>query len=195
MIRLIVGLGNPGQKYEKTRHNAGFLFLDSLADEFLCTWSQSVPFQGVTAECFVGGEKIYLLKPKTFMNLSGRSVGAVVRYFKLLPEQILVVHDELDFAPGEVKLKKNGGHAGHNGLRDIIACLGSPNFYRLRIGIGRPDTQIAVADYVLSGATQYEGELISAAIARGRGFVRSMVSGDMSKVMTDLNGNSPQQIA
>ena len=150
MIKLIVGLGNPGQQYEKTRHNVGFLFLDLLVIESGGAWVNESRFQGLFAEIVVAGSKVMLLKPTTFMNRSGGSVGKVARYYKLLPEEILVVHDELDFAPGVVKLKKNGGHAGHNGLRDIIAHLGSGDFYRLRIGIGRPSASAVIADFVLS---------------------------------------------
>ena len=125
MIKLIVGLGNPGRQYERTRHNVGFLFLDLLADDLGCAWGSESKFQGLLAQGKIGRSPVILLKPDTFMNLSGQAVGKVARYYKLQPEEILVVHDELDFNPGIVKLKKDGGHAGHNGLRDIIAHLNS----------------------------------------------------------------------
>jgi PTH1 family peptidyl-tRNA hydrolase len=187
MIKLIVGLGNPGQQYEKTRHNAGFLFLDALASELGCSWSNESRFQGLFAEGSVVNGKVMLLKPHTFMNRSGQSVGKIARYYKLIPEEILVVHDELDFNPGVVKLKKDGGHAGHNGLRDIIAHLGSNEFYRLRIGIGRPAVGAVVADFVLSLPSKQEWEMLVNAFDLSRGFIGQMVAGDMVGVMNKLN--------
>ena len=187
MIKLIVGLGNPGRQYEKTRHNVGFLFLDGLAAGSGCSWINHSKFQGLFAECNLVAGKVMLLKPLTFMNRSGQSVGQVVRYYKLLPQEILVVHDELDFNVGVVKLKKEGGHAGHNGLRDIIAHLDSKEFYRLRIGIGRPATGKAVADYVLSSPSKNEWELLDSVLEFSRGFVNQMVAGDMAIVMNKLN--------
>ena len=187
MIKLIVGLGNPGRQYEKTRHNAGFLFLDTLAQELGCTWFNESRFQGLFAEGSVVNGRVMLLKPDTFMNRSGQSVGKISRYYKLLPEEILVVHDELDFNPGVVKLKKDGGHAGHNGLRDIIAHLGSKEFYRLRIGIGRPAAGKVVADFVLSSPSKQEWELLVNAFDMSRSFIGQMVTGDMAAVMNKLN--------
>ncbi len=187
MIKLIVGLGNPGRQYERTRHNAGFLFLDALAADFGCVWANAPRFEGLFAECSVASEKLMLLKPETFMNRSGQSVGKIVRYFKLLPEEILVVHDELDFAAGAVRLKKDGGHAGHNGLRDIIAHLGSKEFYRLRIGIGRPPAGKEVVDFVLSAPGKNEWELMLQAFNFSSGFIKQMVAGDMAVVMNKLN--------
>ena len=187
MIKLIVGLGNPGQQYEKTRHNAGFLFLDALAQELGCAWSNQARFQGFFAEVIIASSKVMLLKPDTFMNRSGQSVGKVARYYKLHPEEILVVHDELDFNPGVVKLKKDGGHAGHNGLRDIIAHLGSKEFYRLRVGIGRPPAGKVVADFVLSSPSKPELEMLLNAFDFSRGFVGQMVVGDIAAAMNKLN--------
>jgi len=187
MIKLIVGLGNPGRQYEKTRHNAGFLFLDTLATELGCAWANESRFQGLFAEGSIANGKVMLLKPDTFMNRSGLSVGKVARYYKLLPEEILVVHDELDFNPGVVKLKKDGGHAGHNGLRDIIAHLGAKEFYRLRLGIGRPPAGKVVADFVLSTPSKPEWELLIAAFDYGRSFVGQMVAGDIAAAMNKLN--------
>ena len=149
MIKLIVGLGNPGRQYEETRHNAGFLFLDCLAAAHGFGWAHNSQFQGEMASLVVGGDKLVLLKPMTFMNRSGLSVGQVLRYYKFKPEEMLVIHDELELPEGVVKMKRDGGHAGHNGLRDIIAHIDSRDFYRLRIGIGRP-VHGGVADYVLS---------------------------------------------
>lgn len=151
MIKLIVGLGNPGSQYEKTRHNAGFLFLDHLAVLHDLGWSGSGQFQGEVAGFSAGVEKLLLLKPMTFMNKSGVSVGKMLRYHKLKPEELLVVHDELELPEGLVKMKRDGGHAGHNGLRDIISHIDSRDFYRLRVGIGRPEAPGAnIANYVLS---------------------------------------------
>ncbi|MFA6162816.1 MAG: aminoacyl-tRNA hydrolase [Methylobacter sp.] len=187
MIKLIVGLGNPGRQYEKTRHNAGFLFLDDLASELGCAWVNEPRFDGVLSEFGVSTGRVLLLKPGTFMNRSGQSVGKVARYYKLSPEEILVVHDELDFDVGVVKLKKDGGHAGHNGLRDIIAHLGSKEFYRLRIGIGRPSAGVGVADFVLSSPSKNERESMQSAFDLASGYIGRMISGDMSAVMNKLN--------
>jgi len=187
MIRLIVGLGNPGRQYEKTRHNAGFLFLDGLVAEFDCDWVKESRFDGYLAEISVAGVRVLMLKPDTFMNRSGLAVGKVARYYKIMPESILVVHDELDFDVGVVKLKKDGGHAGHNGLKDIIAHLGSKDFYRLRVGIGRALGGKAVADFVLSSPSKSEWELMFSAFGLVREYMEQIVGGDMSMVMNKLN--------
>jgi peptidyl-tRNA hydrolase, PTH1 family len=187
MIKLIVGLGNPGRQYEKTRHNAGFLFLDSLAEELGYNWINESKFQGIFAQGKVANTPIMLLKPNTFMNRSGQAVGKLARYYKLQPEEILVVHDELDFAAGIVKLKKDGGHAGHNGLRDIIAHLNSNQFYRLRIGIGRPAVGKVVTDFVLSPPSKSEFELLLAAFDLSKSYISQMVNGDITVVMNSLN--------
>ena len=187
MIKLIVGLGNPGRQYERTRHNVGFLFLDSLADDLACSWFNESKFQGVFAQGKIANAPVMLLKPDTFMNRSGQSVGKIARYYKLQPEEILVVHDELDFNAGIVKLKKDGGHAGHNGLRDIIAHLNSNQFYRLRIGIGRPAAGKVVADFVLSNPSKPEFELLLDAFDLSRGYIPQMVNGDMAVVMNSIN--------
>jgi PTH1 family peptidyl-tRNA hydrolase len=187
VIKLIVGLGNPGRQYEKTRHNAGFLFVDYLVRDLDSAFAQASRFFGEVAECKVGGEKLLLLKPATFMNRSGQSVGALLKYYKLQPDQMLVVHDELDFNPGIVKLKKDGGHAGHNGLRDIIAHLGTKDFYRLRLGIGRPPPGKAVADFVLSAPSKQEADLLGVAIKTGLDFVPLMVAGEIDAAMNKVN--------
>jgi PTH1 family peptidyl-tRNA hydrolase len=160
MIKLIVGLGNPGQQYEKSRHNAGFLFLERVLSQSGGYWVKEVKFQSLLADIHIGAQKVILLKPETFMNRSGQAVGALMRYYKINPEEMLVVHDELDFEVGLVRLKKSGGHAGHNGLRDIIAHLNSKDFYRLRVGIGRPAIGKSVADYVLSNPSNEEMTLL-----------------------------------
>ena len=150
MIKLVVGLGNPGKKYSKTRHNAGFLFLDELAKEESVSFSNQARFFGELAEVTLELGKLYLLRPGTFMNRSGQSVSALMKYYKIEPEEMLVVHDELDFDVGTLRLKSGGGHGGHNGLRDIIASIGTKDFKRLRVGIGRSRPGAPVADYVLS---------------------------------------------
>ncbi len=189
MIKLVVGLGNPGQQYEKTRHNAGFLFLDSLANDRGVAWSSKPEFQSLMASFNLSSEKVLLLKPQTYMNRSGLAVGKVLRYFKLEPEEVLVVHDELDFDPGLVRLKKDGGHAGHNGLRDIISHLGAKNFYRIRIGIGRPKTSAAVADFVLTVPGKIDAQLINAAIEQGIYHIDQIVGGDIMAAMNKLNAS------
>lgn len=154
MIKLIVGLGNPGQQYERTRHNVGFLFVDYLAAARNSRWSFSGQFQGDLAELDFAGSKLILLRPMTFMNNSGLAVAKVLRYYKIAIEELLVIHDELELADDIVRLKRGGGHAGHNGLRGIIAHLNDKEFYRLRIGIGRPESGKSVADYVLSAPSK-----------------------------------------
>lgn len=150
MIKVIVGLGNPGSHYQKTRHNVGFLFLDHLVSLYSVNWSVSSQFQAEIADINCGGRQLVLIKPMTFMNKSGLSVGKVLRYYKLTPEELLVVHDEIELPEVVVKMKLGGGHAGHNGLRDIITHINSRDFYRLRIGVGRPLDGSGVAEYVLS---------------------------------------------
>ncbi len=174
MIKLVVGLGNPGQQYEKTRHNAGFLFLE----QFVFDWAREVRFHGWCSTCYMADRRVVFLKPDTFMNRSGQSVGALMRYHKINSDEVLVVHDELDFEVGIVKLKKGGGHAGHNGLRDIILHLDSSDFYRLRIGVGRPETRVPVADYVLSLPSQDDMEKIYVAFGNGRQLVDKLIARD-----------------
>jgi peptidyl-tRNA hydrolase, PTH1 family len=146
----VVGLGNPGRDYEQTRHNAGWLVLDELARRLGASWRGK--FSGRLAETRLDGLRIALLKPETFMNDSGRSVGAAARFFKVAPESLLVVHDDVDLEPGRLQVRAGGGLAGHNGLRSLARALGSQDFLRLRIGVGRPGRgdQRSVADYVLS---------------------------------------------
>jgi len=187
VIRLIVGLGNPGSQYQKTRHNAGFLFLDYLAEVGLSSWAVESKFHGVVSSCQIAGKKVILLKPQTFMNKSGLAVGAVARYYKIKPEEILVAHDELDLDSGVVRFKMGGGHAGHNGLRDIIQSLGEKNFYRLRFGIGRPSVGKKVADFVLSGSSKQEAEDLLFSFAEAESTMSLVVLGEMAKAMNGLN--------
>ncbi|ARP78240.1 aminoacyl-tRNA hydrolase [Bordetella genomosp. 6] len=190
-IRLIVGLGNPGPDYETTRHNAGFWLADHLADDLRTAFALEKGFFGMLAKARYAGENVVLLKPITYMNRSGQSVGAVARFYKLAPEQVLVLHDELDLLPGQVKIKQGGGHAGHNGLRDIQAALGSPNFWRLRIGIGHPRSlglAQQVADFVLHPPRREEQQQIDTVIDRCRAVVPAMLAGDFALATRQLHG-------
>lgn len=180
MIKLLVGLGNPGRQYESTRHNAGFLLLDYLAERHAARWSSNNQLQGEVANFSLSGNKVLLLKPMTFMNRSGLSVGNMLRYYKIKPEEMLVVHDELDLPEGCVKMKRNGGHAGHNGLRDIIAHTSTRDFYRLRIGIGRPPTGYNVADYVLSRPSTQAFDLLCHAFGLLESNLALLLTGDVS---------------
>src|SRR5574343_1334047 len=149
MIKLLVGLGNPGPEYEATRHNAGFWWIDDVARELKATLTFDRSYFGLVARTQFQGQTVWLLQPQTFMNLSGKSVAALARFFKIQPQEILVAHDELDVVPGQVKLKLGGSHAGHNGLRDIHAQLGTDDYWRLRIGIGHPGVKSEVVNWVL----------------------------------------------
>ena len=185
-IRLIVGLGNPGPEYEATRHNAGFWLADHFADDLRASFTLEKPFFAWVARARHAGQAVVLAKPVTFMNKSGQAVGALARFYKLRPEEILVLHDELDLLPGAVKLKLGGGHAGHNGLRDIQSALGTPDFWRLRIGIGHPGQRDLVADYVLDRARREEQELIDPALERSLDLMPKL-TGRMVDAMTWLH--------
>lgn len=163
-LRLIAGLGNPGALYEDTRHNAGFWWLEALARKLGVVLKPEAKFYGRVGKWAGPNGEVWLLCPETFMNLSGKSVSALARFYKLPPGSILVAHDELDLPPGVAKLKQGGGHGGQNGLKDIHAQLGSPNYWRLRIGIGHPGSKEAVTGYVLGKPPQAERDLILGAI-------------------------------
>lgn len=169
-IRLIVGLGNPGPEYELTRHNAGFWLVDNLANSLPgCRLQRETRFNALVAKSVIKGQEVWLLEPQTYMNRSGQSVGGLARFFKINPDEVLVVHDELDLAPGVVKMKKGGSSGGHNGLKDITAALGTQDYWRLRIGIGHPRTmglQQQVADFVLHRPRKEEQVLIEEAIEK-----------------------------
>jgi PTH1 family peptidyl-tRNA hydrolase len=187
-IALIVGLGNPGADYEATRHNAGFWFVEELARISGASFRADNKFHGEVAKVNLHGEAIWLLKPTTYMNRSGQSVSALARYYKLAPEQILVAHDELDFPAGQVKLKHGGGHAGHNGLRDIISALGNQkNFWRLRIGIDHPGNAKDVSDYVLARPSRADRDAIERAIDDAVRALPAMLEGDPEKAMRELH--------
>jgi PTH1 family peptidyl-tRNA hydrolase len=186
-IRLVAGLGNPGREYANTRHNAGFWFADELAAKLGASFSHESKFGGEVANAGA----LRLVKPMTFMNLSGRAVAAASNFFGIAPDEILVVHDELDLLPGKVKMKLGGGVAGHNGLRDIQAQLGSPEFWRLRIGIGHPRdsdlTQQDVVDYVLKPPRVEERNAMQDAIGRALHAWPSIAAGDMEAAMMTLH--------
>lgn len=165
-MKLVVGLGNPGKDYAATRHNAGFWFVDRLAEATHVTLKSETKFHGRAGKLVAGREEVWLLKPQTYMNASGRAVAALARFYKIAPDEILVVHDELDLAPGAARLKLGGGVSGHNGLKDITAHLGTRDFWRLRLGIGHPGNKDVVADYVLNPPRKEEAELIHEAIFR-----------------------------
>jgi PTH1 family peptidyl-tRNA hydrolase len=189
-IRLVAGLGNPGREYAYTRHNAGFWFADALAARLGASFAAESRFASQVARI----ADLRIAKPLTFMNESGRAVGALARFFGFAPAEILVVHDELDLRPGEVKLKLGGGVAGHNGLRDIRAHLSSADFWRMRLGIGHPRDsarpQQAVVDYVLEPPRPEELEAIAGALARGADAWSAIVRGDMERAMQDLHTNA-----
>jgi PTH1 family peptidyl-tRNA hydrolase len=186
-IRLIVGLGNPGTRYEDTRHNAGFWFVDRVASRHHASFRREARFHGDLAQVRVGSELVRLLKPGTFMNASGRAAGAVARYFDLPAESVLVAHDEIDLPPGRVRLKRGGGHGGHNGLRDVIPQLGGPGFARLRIGVGHPGRKELVTGYVLARAGRDEQRLIDDAIERAVERFDDMIARGLERVMNELH--------
>lgn len=190
-IRLIVGLGNPGPEYEQTRHNAGFWLVDQLANSLPnCRLQMESRFKALSAKARISGEEVWLLEPQTFMNRSGQSVGALARFYKIAPEEILVVHDELDHLPGIVKMKQGGSSGGHNGLKDITAALGSQEYWRIKIGIGHPRTlnlQQGVADFVLHRPRREEQELIESCIDKALRIIPLAVEGKLNIATQQLN--------
>jgi peptidyl-tRNA hydrolase, PTH1 family len=191
MIKLFVGLGNPGPEYEATRHNAGFWWIDALARELKLHLAMDKGYQGLVARGSVHGQTVWLLQPQTFMNLSGRSVAALARFYKIAPEEILVVHDELDVAPGQAKLKFGGSHAGHNGLRDIHAQLGTGDYWRLRVGIGHPGVKTEVVNWVLKKPAPDQRELIEACIERTLKAFPPLLAGEMEKATLIVHTSKP----
>lgn len=191
MIKLFVGLGNPGSDYEATRHNAGFWWIDALARELKVNLVPERSYYGLAGRTSVNGQSVWLLQPQTFMNLSGKSVASLARFFKIQPEEILVVHDELDLPPGQVKLKRGGSHAGHNGLRDIHAQLGSPDYWRLRIGIGHPGEKSEVANWVLKKPAPDQRTLIEDSIAHSLKAQTAMLAGEMDKATLLVHTTKP----
>lgn len=191
MIKLFVGLGNPGPEYEATRHNAGFWWIDALAREFKLALTPDKGCWGRVARATVHGHAVWLLQPQTFMNLSGKSVAALARFFKIQPDEILVAHDEIDILPGQVKLKFGGSHAGHNGLRDIHAQLGTADYWRLRIGVGHPGIKAEVVNWVLKKPAPDQREAIDECLARAITGVPAMMAGEMEKAMLLIHTVKP----
>ena len=183
--KLIVGLGNPGPEYVETRHNAGFWFCELLARELGVSLSNESRFQGVAGHSRSAG--VWILLPQTYMNRSGLSVGALARFYRILPSEILVVHDELDIPPGQLKLKCGGGNGGHNGLKDIQAHLSTPDFWRLRIGIGHPGDRNQVANFVLHRPSRDEQTLIDESIGRALDAWPKMLAGEWERATQALN--------
>ncbi len=198
-IKLIVGLGNPGKKYEDTRHNAGFWLVERLAAQHRLTPRKEAKFHALVAKLDTASGQAWLLLPQTWMNESGSAVGAIAQFHKIAADEIMVVHDELDLPPGGVKIKQGGGHAGHNGLRDIIEKLGVPDFWRLRIGIGHPRDIAAseqeVADFVLHPPRKEEHALIDAVIARGVEAFELILEDKMAAAMHKLHTKPKPQHA
>ena len=186
-ISLIVGLGNPGERYAKTRHNAGFWWVDAIAEGKRAAWKKETKFSGWIAKVQEGEREFLLLKPSTYMNESGRSVAALLRFFKIEPQRMLVVHDELDLPPGVVKMKRGGGTGGHNGLEDIVAVLGTKDFWRLRIGIGHPGHKDLVADYVLDKARRAEQDAIDPPFERSLELLARIAGGRLQDAVTWLH--------
>lgn len=189
-IRLIVGLGNIGAEYEDTRHNAGFWWVDRLAQSLGGRFSRESKFHGEVARITAHGQSAWLLKPGTFMNRSGRAVAALAGFYRITPAEILVVHDELDLPPGQSKMKLGGGAAGHNGLKDIASALGTPGFWRLRLGIGHPRTlglQQEVVDFVLHPPRRDERTAIDEELARSMVVVPDALDGHLEAAMHKLH--------
>jgi len=191
VIRLFVGLGNPGPQYEGTRHNAGFWWIEALARELKISLTPERAFHGLVARTSQAGQSLWLLQPHTFMNLSGKSVAALARFYKITPEEILIVHDELDFAPGQVKMKRGGSHGGHNGLRDIHAQLGSNDYWRLRIGIGHPGNKAEVLGWVLHKPAPEQRTLIEQSITHSLQALPALLAADMDKAMQQIHTTKP----
>ena len=186
-LRLIVGLGNPGPEHARTRHNAGFRLVDALADAQGVRFGLESKLFGETARVQIGGRPVWLLRPSTFMNLSGKSVAAALRYWKIEPEQALLAHDELDLPPGVARLKFDGGHGGQNGLRDTIRLLGHGRFHRLRIGIGNPGHKDRVGSWVLGRPGSDDDILINRAIDDAIAVLPLAVEGDFNEAMKRLH--------
>lgn len=186
-LRLIVGLGNPGRDYARTRHNAGYWWAERCAEDLRIVLKPEARYFGIAGRGKTASGEVFLLLPQTFMNASGKSVATLARFYKIEPAQILVVHDELDLAPGIARLKMGGGHGGHNGLKDIAAQLGSRDFWRLRLGIGHPGEKHQVVNYVLDPPRTDELALIEDAIIDGLRVLPDMLRGDFAAAMLKLH--------
>jgi peptidyl-tRNA hydrolase, PTH1 family len=187
MIRLIVGLGNPGTEYEDTRHNAGFWWVDAAARNLGTALVRERAYHGLVARVNRHEGPLWLLQPQTFMNLSGKSVAALARFFKIAPAEMLVVHDEIDLLPGQMKIKLGGGVAGHNGLKDILAQLGSADFWRLRIGVGHPGVKSEVVDWVLRKPSAEDRQAIDDCVTRSLDTIPLLLDGAMERAMMKIH--------
>ncbi|KAA0444690.1 MAG: aminoacyl-tRNA hydrolase [Candidatus Thioglobus sp.] len=185
-IKLIVGLGNPDKEYRSHRHNIGFWFVDALANLYDATFKQESKFFGAVAQADIAGVNLRLLKPSTYMNASGQSIASIAKFYQIAASEVLVVHDELDLAPGIAKIKVGGGHGGHNGLRSIISTLGK-EFYRLRIGIGHPGDKSQVSDFVLHSPSKAELALIQNAITAALQVIPPLSAGKIETAMQSLH--------
>lgn len=190
-IQLLVGLGNPGTEYEPTRHNAGFWWIDEICRTHRINLANEGKFFGRAGRLKLGAREAWLLQPATFMNASGRAVAALARFYRIAPHNILVVHDELDLPPGSAKLKRGGGNGGHNGLKDISAQLGTPDYWRLRLGIGHPGEKSAVVNYVLHAPTREEHMLIEHAVAGSTDLLPQLLGGEFEAAMLKLHTRKP----
>ena len=188
----MVGLGNPGPEYEATNHNAGFWWIDAVAREWKASLVPERSYFGLVARVNRPDGPLWLLEPQTYMNLSGKSVAALARFFKIEPQEILVAHDELDLMPGQAKFKRGGGHAGHNGLRDIHAQLGSADYWRLRLGIGHPGVKAEVIDYVLRKPKPEARVAIEDTIAKTMAVLDLIAAGEMERATMKLNAKPPR---
>jgi peptidyl-tRNA hydrolase, PTH1 family len=185
-LKLIVGLGNPGREYARTRHNAGWWLVDELAAQARATWRHDAKQNTDLARASIAGTELWLLKPTAFMNRSGIPVAAVANFYRIAPADILVVHDDIDLPPGVARLKQGGGHGGHNGLRDVMAQIG-PEFWRLRLGVGHPGSKDLVLDAVLDRPTQAEQQAIDAAMARALEIMPELLGSGAQKAMLSLH--------
>jgi peptidyl-tRNA hydrolase, PTH1 family len=192
MIRLFVGLGNPGAEYDATRHNAGFWWLDTLAGKLGARLVPERGYQALAARVNLPRGPVWLLQPMTFMNRSGFSVATLARFFKIAPDEILVVHDELDLLPGQVKIKRGGSAAGHNGLKDIHQMLGTLDFWRLRLGIGHPGVKAEVVNWVLKKPSSTDREAIDKAIERSLEATDLLLAGEMDKALQIIHAQPPR---
>lgn len=191
-IRLLVGLGNPGPEYEATRHNAGFWFIDEVARLLRVGLAPERSYFGRVARASGPHGPVWLLEPMTFMNLSGKSVAALARFFKIEAGEILVAHDDLDLMPGQAKMKLGGSHAGHNGLKDIQAQMGTGDFWRLRLGIGHPGVRAEVVDYVLRKPSAEQREAIAKSIEQSVSALDLVLDGEMERAMMKVHAKPPR---
>lgn len=192
-FELIAGFGNPGSDYAATRHNAGFWFVDELARQLGTSFNTDKRFFAAVASAQIAGRKVILVKPMNFMNNSGQGLAAVARFFKIDSSKILVAHDELDLPPGHIRVKKAGGHGGHNGLRDSVAKLGNADFWRLRIGIGHPGHKSAVSGYVLKRAPADQQRLMDEAIELALRESATLIDGDINVATKELHSHKPDE--